>query len=55
MSGKFEPKIPVNLDTPKDDSISVEELSKAKGELPLHSYVTCVIEANHKGSNAVRS
>lgn len=36
MSGKFEPKVPVNLDPPKDDPISLEELSKAKGALPLH-------------------
>merc|ERR1712000_348947 len=32
MAGKFEPKVPVNLDPPKDDPISVEALSKAKGE-----------------------
>ena len=37
MSGKFEPKAPVNLDPPKDDPISPEELAKANGtsDLPL--------------------
>ncbi|KAG9502956.1 hypothetical protein J7337_005791 [Fusarium musae] len=29
MAGKFEPKVPVNLDPPKDDIISREELAKA--------------------------
>lgn len=32
MSGKFEPKTPVQLAPPKDDIISLEELSKANGE-----------------------
>lgn len=32
MSGKFEPKTPVQLDPPKDDPISVEDLAKADGE-----------------------
>ncbi|CAG9999655.1 unnamed protein product [Clonostachys byssicola] len=32
MSGKFEPKAPVNLDPPKDDPISLEELAKANGK-----------------------
>ena len=32
MAGKFEPKVPVNLDPPKDDPISLEELAKADGE-----------------------
>ncbi|RWA07761.1 hypothetical protein EKO27_g7354 [Xylaria grammica] len=27
--GKFEPKVPVNLDPPKDDPITLEELAKA--------------------------
>lgn len=31
MSGKFEPKVPVNLDPPKDDPISQEELAAADG------------------------
>ncbi|KAJ4022311.1 hypothetical protein NW752_000486 [Fusarium irregulare] len=31
MAGKFEPKVPVNLDPPKDDIISKEELAKANG------------------------
>lgn len=34
MSGKFEPKVPVQLDPPKDDPISVAELSKANGKSP---------------------
>ncbi|ERS99365.1 progesterone binding protein [Sporothrix schenckii 1099-18] len=31
MAGKFEPKTPVNLQPPKDDPITLEELSAAKG------------------------
>ncbi len=33
MAGKFEPKVSVNLNPPKDDPISLEELAKADGEL----------------------
>lgn len=50
MAGKFEPKVPVQLNPPKDDPISVEELSKATGKLkseprfqihvPLHEPTT---------------
>jgi hypothetical protein len=29
---RFEPKVPVQLDPPKDDPISVEELAKCDGE-----------------------
>ncbi|KAI8950648.1 cytochrome b5 [Xylaria longipes] len=29
MAGKFEPKVPVNLNPPKDDPITLEELSQA--------------------------
>jgi hypothetical protein len=32
MAGKFEPKVPINLNPPKDDPITLEELSKANGE-----------------------
>lgn len=32
MGGKFEPKTPVNLNPPKDDPISQEELASAKGK-----------------------
>ena len=35
MSGKFEPKTPVQLAPPKDDIISLEELSKADGMFSL--------------------
>ncbi|KEY70311.1 hypothetical protein S7711_07008 [Stachybotrys chartarum IBT 7711] len=31
MSGKFEPKVPVTLNPPKDDPISLDELSQANG------------------------
>ncbi|KAL9476631.1 hypothetical protein ACSS6W_006472 [Trichoderma asperelloides] len=31
MSGKFAPKVPVQLDPPKDDPISLEDLAKANG------------------------
>nr|XP_036589398.1 steroid-binding protein 3 [Colletotrichum truncatum]KAF6801403.1 steroid-binding protein 3 [Colletotrichum truncatum] len=33
MAGKFEPKVPVNLDPPKDDPITLEELAKADGRM----------------------
>jgi hypothetical protein len=33
---RFEPKVPVELDPPKDDPISLEELAKCDGmSLPL--------------------
>lgn len=32
MSGKFEPKSPVQLNPPKDDPITLEELATADGE-----------------------
>ncbi|KAI1165615.1 cytochrome b5-like heme/steroid binding domain-containing protein [Nemania serpens] len=31
MAGKFEPKVPVNLNPPKDDPITLEELAQANG------------------------
>lgn len=34
MAARFEPKTPVNLDPPKDDPISAEELAKANGMIP---------------------
>lgn len=33
MAGKFEPKEPVKLNPPKDDPITLEELSKCNGTL----------------------
>lgn len=44
MSGKFEPKVPVDLNPPKDDPISLEELAKADGmycHASLLSQVQC--------------
>lgn len=35
MSGKFAPKVPVQLDPPKDDPISLEDLAKANGKPAL--------------------
>jgi len=32
MSGRFEPKTPVNLNPPKDDPISVDYLAKCDGK-----------------------
>jgi membrane-associated progesterone receptor component len=32
MAAKFEPKVPVNLEPPKDDPITLEELAQANGE-----------------------
>lgn len=34
MAGKFEPKVPVTLNPPKDDPITVEHLSKCNGKFP---------------------
>jgi len=39
MSGKFEPKEPVQLAPPKDDPISVEELAQANGADGAKCYV----------------
>ncbi|KAH6631025.1 cytochrome b5-like heme/steroid binding domain-containing protein [Chaetomium sp. MPI-SDFR-AT-0129] len=39
MAGKFEPKVPVQLNPPKDDPISLEELAKASGEDGEKCYV----------------
>ncbi|KAK4144189.1 cytochrome b5-like heme/steroid binding domain-containing protein [Dichotomopilus funicola] len=39
MAGKFEPKVPVQLNPPKDDPISLEELAKANGEDGEKCYV----------------
>ncbi|KAM0483636.1 hypothetical protein ACHAPX_002129 [Trichoderma viride] len=39
MSGRFEPKTPVQLDPPKDDPISLEDLAKADGTNGEKSYV----------------
>ncbi|KAL2264853.1 hypothetical protein VTJ83DRAFT_7363 [Remersonia thermophila] len=39
MAGKFEPKVPVQLDPPKDDPISLEELAKANGVDGAKCYV----------------
>lgn len=35
---RFEPKVPVQLDPPKDDPISVEELSKCDGMGQPHEF-----------------
>ncbi len=32
MAGRFEPKTKVDLDPPKDDPISIEDLAKANGK-----------------------
>lgn len=44
MGGKFEPKEPVNLDPPKSDPISLEDLAKANGTnfYVISPSVTCV-------------
>jgi hypothetical protein len=34
MAGKFEPKTPVQLNPPKDDPITLEELAQATGTPP---------------------
>ncbi|KAI4867328.1 cytochrome b5 [Hypoxylon rubiginosum] len=39
MASKFEPKVAVTLDPPKDDPISVEELAKADGTEGQKAYV----------------
>ncbi|KAI1850568.1 hypothetical protein JX265_004278 [Neoarthrinium moseri] len=39
MAGKFEPKVPVNLDPPKSDPLSREELSNADGTEGKKCYV----------------
>ena len=43
MAGKFEPKVPVKLDPPKDDPISLEDLAKADGESGLSTRILRVL------------
>ncbi|KAI0521836.1 cytochrome b5-like heme/steroid binding domain-containing protein [Xylaria bambusicola] len=50
MAGKFEPKAPVNLDPPKDDPITLEELAQADGTEGRKAYVA--IKASHRFSQA---
>ncbi|KAI1364916.1 cytochrome b5-like heme/steroid binding domain-containing protein [Xylaria arbuscula] len=38
MAGKFEPKVPVNLDPPKDDPITLEELAQADGNMSNNEF-----------------
>ncbi len=40
MAGRFAPKTAVQLNPPKDDPITVEELAKATGVYYLHSWVS---------------
>ncbi|KAH9900142.1 cytochrome b5 [Xylariomycetidae sp. FL2044] len=39
MAGRFEPKVPVSLEPPKDDPISLEALSQANGTEGQKAYV----------------
>ncbi|KAI2606057.1 cytochrome b5, partial [Hypoxylon fragiforme] len=39
MAGKFEPKVPITLNPPKDDPISIEVLAKADGTEGQNAYV----------------
>ncbi|KAI1182274.1 cytochrome b5-like heme/steroid binding domain-containing protein [Nemania serpens] len=39
MAGKFEPKVPVTLNPPKDDPITLEELAQANGIEGRKAYV----------------
>ncbi len=48
MAGKFEPKVPVNLNPPKDDPITLEELAQADGE----SFGACIVMFEHPFSVA---
>jgi len=38
MAGRFEPKEPVTLNPPKDDPITLDDLSKANGMTPISGY-----------------
>ena len=54
MAGKFEPKVAVQLNPPKDDPISVEELAKADGEQlltdpPKMAYTSCIFSMAKEG------
>ncbi|RYP93013.1 hypothetical protein DL770_000887 [Monosporascus sp. CRB-9-2] len=39
MAGRFEPNVPVQLDPPKEDPISLEDLAKANGTEGQKAYV----------------
>jgi hypothetical protein len=45
MAGKFEPKVPVQLDPPKDDPISVEALAQADGTDTQLLFLSCATES----------
>ncbi|KAJ5176405.1 Cytochrome b5 [Penicillium canariense] len=42
MSERFTPKVPVQLDPPKDDPISLEELAKCDGTDPSHPTLVAI-------------
>ncbi|KAI0535433.1 cytochrome b5-like heme/steroid binding domain-containing protein [Xylaria digitata] len=47
MAGKFEPKVPVNLNPPKDDPITLEELAQANGAEGQKAYVAIKASYHH--------
>lgn len=49
MSGRFEPKTPVQLDPPKDDPISLEDLAKADGKTLSPSSSACNVGSAASG------
>jgi hypothetical protein len=53
--GRFEPKTPVNLDPPKSDPISLDELAKANGKgtydpSKTHYLMACIITCRQRGA-----
>ena len=53
MSGKFEPKVPVQLNPPKDDLISVEDLAKANGKTSLTNPAVKMLFSDHKRTDHI--
>jgi len=53
MSGKFEPKVPVKLDPPKDDPITPEELAKANGTQSHEPLNCCLSSSGTRETNSM--
>jgi len=51
MTGKFEPKEPVQLAPPKDDPISLEELAQATGARHFFVIYPQIVNFSVKGSS----
>ncbi|KAI9172506.1 putative steroid-binding protein 3 [Paramyrothecium foliicola] len=54
MTGKFEPKVPVNLEPPKTEPISLDDLAKANGIDGAKCYVAIKVCQTHGISDPLK-